>query len=442
MIAFEIIPVQDLHLAAGPAGDGLAAFCISADYLRHSEREAMKKNIALAIGSVLLVLVLSVVVDRVLGAFVAAPPLPDTMALIFPPHARQAYASTDFEYEVQINALGLRERELPAERGDEFVIAAIGDSFTYGWGVNAEDTWLRRLEAKLQDDGLNVRTVNCGKPGSGPETYVEHARAIIPVIRPDLVVVGVTIGNDISGAGPELTEQVTDSVVDQVRTLYPNIVQLIQDARRPPLEALEQQAPPQVSTAAQNRQWSGNTARGFLEKMTPEHRKIFDGFEPAVKHAFMSGNLNPYMIDLAMQNPEFYNLTLNLDDAWIQQCIERLAGRLSLIAKMAERNNAKMLVIAVPDGPYVNDDAHKNIQRVGYEVAPDMVDATAPEEAVRRAAEAAGLPFVGVMEGMKEHRADPDIFFELDGHLTAKGHQIFGDLLAPEVEAFIDGAAG
>lgn len=401
----------------------------------------MKKNLALLVGSLLIVLILSVVVDRVLGVFVAAPPLPDTMELIFPPNAEQSYASSDFEYTAHINALGLRERELPRERGGEFVIAAIGDSYTYGWGVAAEDTWLRRLEDKLNAEGHKVRTVNCGKPGAGPEEYVKNAEKIIPVIRPDLVIVGVTIGNDISGAGPALTEQVTASVADQVRRLYPNIVQVFQDAARPAIADLQQQTPPQVSTAEQNRSWTANTASAFLAKMPPEHRAKFDAFEPAVKNAFLSGNLNPYMVDLAMQNPKFYDLTLNLDDNWIRQCIDRVSGRLSQIAKIAARNNAKMLVIAVPDGPYVNDDAHKNIQRVGYEVAAGMVDSTAPEEAVRRAATEADLPFIGVMEGMKARRSDPGIFFELDGHMTAKGHHLFGDLLVPEVASFLGGDA-
>lgn len=41
---------------------------------------------------------------------------------------------------------------------------AIGDSFTYGWGVPAEDSWPKILERRLQARGYDVEVATLGQP--------------------------------------------------------------------------------------------------------------------------------------------------------------------------------------------------------------------------------------------------------------------------------------
>ena len=67
-----------------------------------------------------------------------------------------------------INEYGLRERPniRPDKPAGERRIVCIGDSFTYGWGIPAEQGWVRLLEEDLRKDQGNVRTVNCGAAGT------------------------------------------------------------------------------------------------------------------------------------------------------------------------------------------------------------------------------------------------------------------------------------
>lgn len=53
--------------------------------------------------------------------------------------------------DVEINSDGLRDEEYPVERTEKYRIAALGDSLTFGWGVEKEDTFEHLLEDMLSE---------------------------------------------------------------------------------------------------------------------------------------------------------------------------------------------------------------------------------------------------------------------------------------------------
>lgn len=56
-------------------------------------------------------------------------------------------ARTDDEFEVSINRLGLRDRELGEKSANDFRVLMIGDSFTFGT-VRSDDTFVKQLEVE------------------------------------------------------------------------------------------------------------------------------------------------------------------------------------------------------------------------------------------------------------------------------------------------------
>ncbi len=411
--------------------------------------KAWLKNIGLALASVLAVCALSLAVDALLGRFATRPELRGTRELIFPPRAEQTFSSVEFTYTAHINSVGLRERELKPSPG-VFRIAAIGDSFTYGWGVEEAQSWLRLLEKNLRDRGYNVETINLGKPGAGPPAYADHAEKALPVLQPDLVLVIMHQGDDLAGSGKEGLEKLElqkqregGAVVKLARTVYPNITRMLRDARLNRLgDKRSQEAPPQKSSAEDNRRWTENTARNeILAKMTPEKKVMFEAIDLKVREAFMRGMFNPYMVGLAMDNPRFYIMPMVLDDPWVKDCIDRMAGQLRRIDYSARDVGATVAVLTIPDGVYVNDAAQKNITRVGYEIDPKLMTAENADEGVRRACEKAGLPFYTVSKGFVDRATETDLFYELDSHPTPKGHALYADLITPVIERMIAATA-
>ena len=73
--------------------------------------------------------------DHLVGQFAGSPP----RHLLFPSESRVRHESEEFDVEVVISGQGLRDRQFstgPSASSTRLV--AIGDSFTFGWGVRAE----------------------------------------------------------------------------------------------------------------------------------------------------------------------------------------------------------------------------------------------------------------------------------------------------------------
>ena len=103
---------------------------------------------------------------------------------------------------MRTNSLGLRDEEFSVEKEQgAFRILALGDSVTFGWGVEAEETYVEQIE-----DMLNARfssrqfeVINAGVPGRDTPNELEYLQQVGLSYDPDLVTVGWVV-NDVQGA--------------------------------------------------------------------------------------------------------------------------------------------------------------------------------------------------------------------------------------------------
>ena len=202
-----------------------------------------------------------------------------------------------------------------------------------------------------------------------------------------------------------------------------------------------QDMPPQVTTAEDNRNWTVNTAHQFHDNMEPGQRARFDALADTVREAFLNGDLNPYLVDLALQVPDFYTLAIDPEDSWTQVSIERTAGYFSRIKSIAEQYGGHMIVVSIPEGPYVNAHALRNMTRVGYEMPEWLLTTDGADDALARASELVAAPFFEVTRAFRAHKDDPELYFELDGHPTPKGNRLFADAFKPMLKEVIGNAA-
>jgi len=104
-----------------------------------------------------------------------------------------------------INSLGLRgpEVELKKPKG-VYRVALLGDSVTYGTGINHEETIAFQLQQALADrrPKRSIEVINCGVPSTNTGQQVAHCLKRVLKTQPDLVLIITTIV-DASGQGAE-----------------------------------------------------------------------------------------------------------------------------------------------------------------------------------------------------------------------------------------------
>lgn len=96
---------------------------------------------------------------------------------------------------VETNAHGMRDRERTIEKPPGVVrVAAVGDSFTFGFGVPAEDAWpavLERLLNEARESGARpAEVLNFGVGGYSTRDEALVVRERVLAFQPDAIVLG------------------------------------------------------------------------------------------------------------------------------------------------------------------------------------------------------------------------------------------------------------
>lgn len=107
---------------------------------------------------------------------------------------------TSSKVHVKINSIGLRDKDYSvAKPASTYRILAVGDSNTFGYGVNAEDTYPSKLEKLLNEQSSPCRfeVLNCGS--CGYNTYQEYAfiKEVALELQPDAVILQICY-NDVA----------------------------------------------------------------------------------------------------------------------------------------------------------------------------------------------------------------------------------------------------
>ncbi len=130
---------------------------------------------------------------------------PDRPYYLFRPHVSYLWEGIH----VKINSFGFRTAEfrIPKSEGT-YRILNVGDSVAFGWEVRQEDTYGRQLERLLNAriDGRRYEVINAGTPGWTIESERNFLLLEGLSYQPDMVLLDVTVVNDIYGRGPAVLQ--------------------------------------------------------------------------------------------------------------------------------------------------------------------------------------------------------------------------------------------
>jgi len=288
----------------------------------------------------------------------------------------------EFATEVRINAKGWRERAYePQKSPGTRRLVLLGDSYVEGKEVAFEDTFHERLEAQLNTGEERWEVIAFGRGGSGTREQLRVLRSEALIYSPDVVLVAVFPGNDVSDNSPVLNGDLQRWKSEVLHnTLWP--------ARTAFLERADLWEP-------------SNLSRVLADRLC----------EPVVT------NLHWFRADLEagwLRSPQegLYDepLSPRWEDAW--RATERA---LEKIVELSRSNGAEPVVLAVPSRithggargalpAAVEARPYQRLAAISAELEVDLID---PSPAFR-AAEEAGAP----------------TSFPVDGHWNERGHEL------------------
>jgi hypothetical protein len=339
--------------------------------------------------------------------------------LVFPANSIITQKTSEFEYTAKINSMGFRDREVTPRVRDKRRIIVIGDSFVYGWGVEIEQTWPKVLEADLNAVGKNVEVFNLGCPGHGPTEYVEVARHAIPLLKPDLVIVGVLEGDDVMQERQKLDVKQLSLRHRIANLLAPNIVAVLTGQRH-----LTQVAPLNELIL---RDTNRKQVSELLKTLTPEQRSRLDLIDRQAYQMWLDGNLNPYILDSVIKSPNYFKFTLEPERDDLKQAVARMGSCLREIRKEAEKVGAQEIVVAEPFDAYVTG-GHS--REYGFSLPASAQTGSAQDDVIETACRQAGVKFYSFTDTFRREAGQHTLFYPFDGHFTSEGNSLFADAVS------------
>jgi len=117
-----------------------------------------------------------------------------TLGWTLTPNWSGNHENHDFLAHYKVNYLGFRADSPPPVAHHGTFVAVLGDSFTFGFGVDDDRTFVHHLN---QEFGFRAAFVNCGTPGYSTDQEALLLEKTVLGFRPDVVLVCVYLGNDL-----------------------------------------------------------------------------------------------------------------------------------------------------------------------------------------------------------------------------------------------------
>ncbi len=373
-----------------------------------------RKGIILAVAGVSLAFALSVALDRAAGVILNRSGYFSLMR----PGKNELYDTAEFTVAARVSSQGLRNPVVAVPKpGDTYRILAVGDSFTYGWGVDEPDTWVRLLEQKLRETlpaGKRVELVNAGAPGLGIDGYIDACESYAGRFSADAVIVGLYGTDDLyQAASTKQNETILDSVTG---LLWPTLSRIA----TPVIIDSWYVSGPGGKNIVMSQAWSVWVKNYFIANPTALSR-----LEPQIRNMLLAGKVNPSLLRGAMQDPQY--LVKLLDDKNFSYARASAKTLLSLL-KTRCTGSRPVLVVYLPSSETISDFFFPYRTAFGFQADPRLITFR-PDEAVGTIAQELGFSYVSALPKLRQDTCI-SCFYPWDIHLTKEGNQKIADILS------------
>lgn len=310
------------------------------------------------------------------------------------PNAFGRLVEPEFKTTIRINSQGHRGGEFSPEKDGRFRILATGDSFTFGWGVNDSETYPVQLERALQHrSDLGIEVINAGFAACYyPDTYYLYLKNIGLDLKPDLVVLGFFLGNDVDHAALGENEW---TVVDETGL------------------------PVAISTAG-----SMVDENGYRTATTSRRRYRY----PVLRNSHLVQLAASALRSRPINSGTSFNHWM-YRDTYAQRTEDAISSVKTLLLatdRVTRDRNVPLLVVMMP--------AREQIRPSDYRFSeiPQMgdYDINKPQRLFSRFFEEHDIAYLDLLPLLRERFSRETLYFPRNAHWTARGNEVVGEVVA------------
>jgi lysophospholipase L1-like esterase len=318
------------------------------------------------------------------------------------PGFRGQHRSHEFEVEIAVNSLGLRDSEPGPGDREALRILSLGDSFAYGFGVEAEETYAEELERLLSAKRATC-VYNAGAPSYGTRHELELARRLLPELEPELVLLSFFFGND----------------------LYDNIL--------PPMT--------ERGGIVLTRYFGDAVDASALKGFALEHSQLLtflilgwmqwvDGVElPAPP------TRAPADPELVIETPTCPQALARAVPEDIERAWQETASLVEELRDTAQQAGARLVLLHLPLRYQIDDELWQRMcERHGYADPEADYDRGATAKRLGAVAAELGIPILDLAHAFAEEEDLAGLYFPINKHFSAQGHAVAGRAIAAFLE--------
>jgi lysophospholipase L1-like esterase len=339
---------------------------------------------------------------------------PKKQGLIFEPNTQVRHKTVEFDYTTITDANGLRNKPFDLNKGNKFRILCVGDSWTFGWGVNMEDSYAARLEEYLRSKGYqNVEVINCGQPGTYTAEYATHVEKLVPVLKPDLVLVGVLQIDDLA----QIYENSPDVIKKKEKTSLMESLRFSANAyfRSSFDNILANYAKNSGKTIDIKSNWE-ESANEMINKFSHMQQVSFHSLEDTVQKLFLTGNLNPSLMEYYINFPDRVSIFNNPNHAATKFALSRMEEDLAHMHKSFD----KTVFVNMPQNMFTG---HKVVRTPNDVLDPYFASNNKIDSMYHAVADKNKMPYIELTQHFLGLDRTGGYFFLFDGHPTPKGYE-------------------
>jgi hypothetical protein len=290
----------------------------------------------------------------------------------------------------------MRDRERPLEKPDGvFRVMVLGDSFMEALQLPLDAALPHLLEQDLNTrSGKQIEIINASVSGWGTDDELKYLSSYGFRWKPDLVIIAVTLYNDISDNLRQRFHTVTDGAL----------------VARPP-------------TNAPYLDYTITQLKGFLATRFHTYQLLIRARRAREVRA-----------EASQLQAHFVGLFRSSYDERMSRGVDLTGLLLERTRAVASSSGGRVAVVLIPLAVQLSDAAFAEFARAAEE-SPLSLEINKPQRVIKEAADRSGIPVIDLLPAFREWAASggESLYLTRDGHWNQAGHRLAATVVGSEL---------